>query len=188
MTRADELLAAMRREGEALAGLRNERGEQDPLYLAWQELDAFMSVFGLLPKDWQVTVSNPSFHLSVDTRARMAAVLGKVVEEVMDAPGHGYVDIPLAGAIAQAVIDLMVGEARQAEAASRYWAVYGEQEIARQMAEPMVMRVEPDGKVVKLSPEEIAALDKAVGHALEATVFPPLVLDPGVVGDGQAGG
>lgn len=138
MTRADELLAELRSQ-------MADPGQQGTaLWHAARDLDAFMSVFGLLPGGWRVSVLNASYPLPVETRTRMAAALGKVIEEGL-ADASWASTATLAGAAAQAVINAMVEEARQAEAMGRYWEAYGEATISQWASEPVPSLCTTDG-------------------------------------------
>jgi hypothetical protein len=171
VTRVDELLAELRR---TLAD-PEQRGTQ--VWHAARELDDFMSTFGLLPRAWQVQIAlheRPDGRAEVPEAARVK--LQQVVRDVLDQRPLECVAERIAGAIAEAILE----ERRQAERFVRYHAVYGAYDSLREQLRPVVMEARADGSIVKLTEEQIAALERASGEALAAGSM-RLIVDPSLL-------
>lgn len=126
MTRADDLLAELR-------GAMAVRDAHERLRSAAADLDAFMSVFGVLPKEWRVRLSSLEDPGGPAVRAQVAAKLGVIVRDSM--AEAGYFDQALAGAVARDLVEAILEEYREGARLQRYWSVYGELEIAGALEE-----------------------------------------------------
>lgn len=148
MTRADELLAEVRR------CLADPEQQGTALWYAARELDDFMSAFGLLPAGWQVpiaAVERQGAHIEVPSTAvdKMAEVIEAAVARMCGMEAHPKLPGRMASVAARAVADAIVQEHQQAVATATYWAIYGEYERAKALAEPVNLTVDPGGRIRK---------------------------------------
>jgi regulator of protease activity HflC (stomatin/prohibitin superfamily) len=104
VTRADDLLAEVR-------GAMAVRDAPERLRSAVAELDAFMSAFGVMPKDWRVRIADVREPASSKMRAQVLAKLGVIVRDTL--AEAGYHDQALAGAVARDVLEAMLEEQRE---------------------------------------------------------------------------
>jgi hypothetical protein len=138
VTRADELLAEMRRI------LREPEQQGTALWYAARDLDDFMSSFGLLPKGWQVPIAadvqqGANIEVPPATVARMAEVIEAAVSRMCGMEAHPALPGRMAQVAARAIAEAIVEEHRQAVAMGAYWSIYRDYEMARAMAEPVMV-------------------------------------------------